>query len=190
MDGSLAGIIAYADAIRPEAAETIKKMHRRGVKKVVMATGDIEACARRIAAQIGVDEVLSGAFPESKAQLVQDLKAQGYTVAVVGDGINDSPGLWRHAGCGPTSPKRRGQYAAREHADVVLTDDNLLRVAQAIDIARGSMHLIHETMALVAVANGAGLALTAAGFVGPAGATLLNNGSAIVAPSTACARFW
>jgi heavy metal translocating P-type ATPase len=178
IDGVLSGIVAYADAIRPEAAETIKKMHRRGVKKVVMATGDVEASARRIAAQIGVDEVVSGAFPENKAKLVQDLKAQGFTVAVVGDGINDSPAL-AHADVAISL--RGGTHAAREHSDVVLTDDNLLRVAQAIDIARGSMQLIHETMALVVVANGAGLALTAAGVVGPAGATLLNNGSAILA---------
>ena len=178
IDGVLAGLIAYADTLRPEAAAMISKMHKRGVKKIIMATGDIEASAQSIARQIGVDEVLSGAFPENKADLVKELKQQGYTVAVVGDGINDSPAL-AHADVAISL--KGGTHAAREHADVVLTDDNLLRVAQAIDIARGSMHLIKETMALVAVANGAGLALTAVGMVGPAGATLLNNGSAIVA---------
>lgn len=178
IDGVVAGVVAYADSIRAEAAETIAKMHRRGIKKVVMATGDIETSARRIAQTIGVDEVLAGAFPENKAKLVQDLKAQGYVVAVVGDGINDSPAL-AHADVAISL--KAGTHAAREHADVVLTDDNLERVAQAIDIARGSMRLIKETMGLVAVANGSGLALTAAGLVGPAGATLLNNGSAIVA---------
>jgi Cu2+-exporting ATPase len=178
VDGVLSGVIAYADAIRPEAAETIKKLHRRGVKKIVMATGDVESSARRIADAIGVDKVLSSAFPENKANLVKELRAQGYTVAVVGDGINDSPAL-AHADVAISL--KGGTHAAREHADVVLTDDNLLRVAEAIDIARGAMGLIKETMALVAVANGAGLVLTACGLVGPAGATLLNNGSAIVA---------
>lgn len=178
VDGVLSGLIAYADSIRPEAAETIKKLHRRGVKKIVMATGDVECSARRIADAIGVDEVLSSAFPENKANLVRELSAGGYTVAVVGDGINDSPAL-AHADVAVSL--KGGTHAAREHADLVLTDDNLLRFAQAIDIARGSMGLIKETMALVAVANGAGLALTACGLVGPAGATLLNNGSAIVA---------
>ena len=92
IDGKLAGLIAYADT-RPEAVETIAKLHRRGVKKIVMATGDIETSARRIAKAIGVDEVLSSAFPENKASLVKELKRQGYVVAVVGDGINDSPAL-------------------------------------------------------------------------------------------------
>jgi cation transport ATPase len=76
---------------------------------------------------------------------------------------------------------RGGTDAAREHADVVLTDDDLLRLPQAVDIARSAMNLVKETMALVAVPNSIGLVLTACGMVGPAGATVLNNGSAVVA---------
>jgi Cu2+-exporting ATPase len=178
VEGQVAGLISYADSIRPEAAQTIKKLHKRGVKRVIMATGDIESTARRIAAQVGLDEVVSGAFPENKANLVRQLKEQGYTVAVVGDGINDSPAL-AHADVAISL--HGATPAAREYADVVLTDDNLLQVAEAIDIARGAMGLINQTMVLVAIPNAAGLALTACGLVGPAGATLLNNGSAIVA---------
>ena len=178
VDNVLAGCIWYTDTIREEAAATVRRLHKRGVRKVVMATGDIESSARRIADELHLDEVVSSAFPENKAALVKDLKAKGYVVAVVGDGINDSPAL-AHADVAISL--RSATAAAREHADVVLMDDDLSRLADGIDIARGAMGLIKETMALVAVANGAGLALTGIGLVGPAGATLLNNGSAIVA---------
>jgi Cu2+-exporting ATPase len=178
VDNKLAGVVSYSDTLRDETPKMITRLHKRGVKKIIMATGDNEAAARRIASRSGVDQILSGAFPEQKAQLVKDLMAQGYTVAVVGDGINDSPAL-AHADVAISL--RGGTDAAREHADVVLTDDDLLRLPEAIDIARGSMALVGETMALVAVPNGAGLALSSIGLIGPAGATLLNNGSAIVA---------
>ncbi len=176
VDGELAGCIAYMDTIRSEAVNAIRRLHRRGVRKLVMATGDTESSARRIADELGVDEIISRAFPESKAALVQELKAQGYVVAVVGDGINDSPAL-AHADVAISL--QSATAAAREHADIILMDDDLTRLADGIDIARGAMRLIKETTAVVAVANGAGLALTAVGLVGPAGATLLNNGSAI-----------
>jgi P-type E1-E2 ATPase len=100
INAKLAGLIAYSDTLRTEAAEMIRKLHRRGVKKIIMATGDNEASARRIAGQVGLDEVFSGAFPEQKADLVKKLQAEGFVVAVVGDGINDSPALahatWWH----------------------------------------------------------------------------------------------
>lgn len=178
IDGKLAGILAYADTVRPEAKEMIRKLHRRNIKRIIMATGDNEFSARRIAGELGLDDVLSSAFPEHKAELVLKLKSEGFTVAVVGDGINDSPAL-AHADVAISL--RGGTDAAREHADVVLTDDDLLRLPQTVDIARSAMNLVKETMALVAVPNGTGLVMTACGMVGPAGATLLNNGSAIVA---------
>lgn len=178
IEGAIAGLLAYSDTIRPESAEMIRKLHRRGIKRIVMATGDNEFSAQRIANAAGVDQIFSGAFPEHKAQLVKQLKEQGFVVAVVGDGINDSPAL-AHADVAISL--RGGTDAAREHADVILTDDDLLRLPEAVDIARGAMGLVNQTMALVAVPNGVGIVLTAFGIVGPAGATLLNNGSAILA---------
>ena len=178
IEGKIAGLLAYSDTIRPETPEMIRKLHRRGIKRIVMATGDNQLSAQRIANAAGVDQIFAGAFPEHKAQLVKQLKEEGYVVAVVGDGINDSPAL-AHADVAISL--RGGTDAAREHADVVLTDDDLLRLPEAVDIARGAMGLVRETMALVAIPNGVGIVLTAFGIVGPAGATLLNNGSAIVA---------
>jgi len=178
VNGELAALIAYSDRLRPEVPEVIGTLRRRGVKEIVMVTGDNEGPARAVARSVGIADVMSGAFPEQKAELVRQLKDRGFTVAVVGDGINDSPAL-AHADVAISL--HGGTDAAREHADVILTDDDLRRLPEAIDIARGAMRLVRQNLSLVAIPNSAGLVLAAAGLIGPAGATLLNNGSAIVA---------
>lgn len=178
IDGQLAGLISYADKLRPEVPRVIKKLHKLGVKKIYMATGDHEHAARAIAKASGIDEVFANSFPEQKAELVKNLKEQGYTVAVVGDGINDSPAL-AHADLGISL--HGATDAARENSDLLLTDNNLRRLPEAIDISRKAMGLVRENLAFVAVPNGAGIALAASGMIGPAMSTLLNNGSAILA---------
>ncbi len=178
VNGELAGLIAYADRLRPEAPMVIEQLRKRGIKEIVMATGDNEAPARAMAQASGITNVLSGAFPEQKAEMVKSLKARGFTVAVIGDGINDSPALV-HADVAISL--HGGTDAAREHADVILTDDDLRRLPEAIDIARGAMGLVKQNLTFIAVPNGVGLGLAACGMIGPAGATLLNNGSAILA---------
>jgi Cu2+-exporting ATPase len=178
IDGKLAGLIAYSDQIRPEAADAIRELKRLGVKKLVMATGDSEEVARLIAGASGITDILAKAFPEKKADLVKQLKSEGYTVAVIGDGINDSPAL-AHADVALSL--HGGTEAAREGADIVLTDADLRRLPEAIKIARSAMGLVSQNLSLAMVPNSAGLFLAAVGLVGPAGATLLNNGSAIVA---------
>lgn len=178
INGEVAGLISYSDQLRPEAAQVIKMLKQRGVKKIFMATGDNESSALAIAQAAGITAVISGAFPEQKAELVKQLKSQGYTVAVVGDGINDSPAL-AHADLGVSL--HGATHAAREHADIVLTDNDLRRFPQAIDIAREAMSLVKQNLLFVAVPNGAGIFLAATGLIGPAMSTLLNNGSAILA---------
>jgi Cu2+-exporting ATPase len=178
INGELAGLIAYADQLRPEAARVIETLRKQGVKEIVMATGDNEAPARAMAHASGITNVLSGAFPEQKAELVMKLKERGFTVGVIGDGINDSPAL-AHADVAISL--HGGTDVAREHADVILTDDDLRRLPEAIDIARGAMGLVKQNLTFIAVPNGVGLGLAACGLIGPAGATLLNNGSAILA---------
>ncbi len=178
IDGELAGMITYSDKLRDESCEAIKQLKRLGVKKLIMATGDSESAASNIAAACGIDEVTARAFPEQKAELVKRLKDAGYTVAVIGDGINDSPAL-AHADVAISL--FGGTEAARHSADIVLTDADLRRLPEAIKIARSSMNLVRQNLSLAVVPNTAGLGLAAFGMVGPAGATLLNNGSAICA---------
>lgn len=178
VNGQIAGVIAYRDQLRVETPGVIRKLHKSGIKEIVMATGDMEAPATAVAKAVGIDRVRSGAFPEEKADLVNSMKSSGYRVAVVGDGINDSPAL-AHADVAISL--HGGTDAARESADVVLTDDDLRRLPEAIQISREAMGLVQQTIGLVAVPNALGLVLAATGVIGPAMSTLLNNGFAIVA---------
>jgi Cu2+-exporting ATPase len=178
VDGEMAGLITYSDKLREESCDAIKQLKRLGVKKLIMATGDSESAASSIAAACGIDEVIARAFPEQKADLVKRLKEAGYRVAVIGDGINDSPAL-AHADVAISL--HGGTEAARHSADIVLTDADLRRLPEAIKIARSSMNLVRQNLSLAVIPNTAGLGLAAFGMVGPAGATLLNNGSAICA---------
>jgi heavy metal translocating P-type ATPase len=178
INGKLVGLIAYSDQIRPEASQAIAQLKKLGVKKLVMATGDGEEVAQLIARACGITDVMSRSFPEQKATLVKQLKSIGFNVAVIGDGINDSPAL-AHADVALSL--HGGTEAAREGADIVLTDGDLRRLPEAIKIARSAMELVKQNLSLAMVPNSAGLCLAAVGLVGPAGATLLNNGSAIAA---------
>ena len=178
IERQLAGLIRYSDQMRPEVAASIAELKRLGIKKLVMSTGDSEAAAQRIADTCGIREVMARAFPEQKADLVKKLKEEGFVVAVIGDGINDSPAL-AHADVAISL--HGGTEAARHSANIVLTDDDLRRLPEAIKIARSAMDLVKQNLTLAVVPNSAGLGLAAFGLVGPAGATLLNNGSAICA---------
>jgi Cu2+-exporting ATPase len=178
IDKQLAGLIRYSDQMRPEVAASIAQLKRLGIKKLIMSTGDSEAAAQRIAEACGIREVMSRAFPEQKAELVKRLKDEGYTVAVIGDGINDSPAL-AHADVAISL--HGGTEAARHSANIVLTDDDLRRLPESVEIARSAIALVRQNLTLAVIPNSAGLGLAAFGLVGPAGATLLNNGSAIAA---------
>jgi len=178
IDGKVAGLIRYRDRLRPEVADSMKALRKLRVKKLIMATGDTEQAANRIAQSCGITEVIARAFPEDKATLVKRLKDEGHTVAVIGDGINDSPAL---AYADIAISLNGATDAARNSADIILTDDNLGRLPEAIRIARSAMSLIKQNLAMAVIPNGAGFALAGFGLLGPAGATILNNGSAIAA---------
>jgi heavy metal translocating P-type ATPase len=178
LDGRLIGLLAYADPLRPESAAVVASLRRLGVKRILMLTGDNEAVAAATSSQVGIREYRAAVFPEQKAAIVRDLQRAGHTVAVVGDGINDSPALV-HADVAVSL--HHGTDVAREAADVILTDDDLRRVPEAIGIARSAMRLVRENLGIVVVPNGIGLVLAALGLIGPAGATLANNGSTVVA---------
>ncbi len=178
LDGRLIGLLAYADPLRPESAEIVAELRRMGVKEILMLTGDNEAVASAMAAEVNIESYRAAVMPDDKAQVVRELQARGRTVAVVGDGINDSPAL---VYADVAVSLNHGTDVAREAADVILTDDDLRRVPQAIGIARDAMGIVRQSLAIVAVPNGVGIGLAAFGLIGPAGATLANNGSTIVA---------
>ncbi|CAJ0684019.1 heavy metal translocating P-type ATPase [Ralstonia holmesii] len=141
-DGSLIGLIAIADAVRPTSAETVKALHARGVQ-VAMLTGDNQATAERIAHELGIDIVLADVLPGDKAAKVKELQAQGKKVGMVGDGINDAPALTQ-ADVGFAIGA--GTDVAMESADVVLMKSDPLDVVGAIELSRATLRKMHQNL--------------------------------------------
>ena len=140
-DGSLLGVIAVADTVRPDSAEGIRQLKGQGLR-VVMLTGDNEKTAKAIAAQAGIDEWIAGVLPDEKEAVIRKLQAYGRT-AMVGDGINDAPALTR-ADTGIAIGA--GTDVAVDSADIVLMNSSLADVAAAIRLSRGTMRNIHENL--------------------------------------------
>ena len=143
VDGAYAGHIVIADELKPHAKEAIARLKNAGVKKTVMLTGDNEATAKGVASEIGIDEVHAGLLPADKVTMVETLLSQtarGDTLAFVGDGINDAPVLTR-ADLG-IAMGGLGSDAAIEAADVVLMDDDPLKISKAVRIARKCMRIV------------------------------------------------
>jgi heavy metal translocating P-type ATPase len=178
IDGDLMGLLVYADPLGQEASAVIQALRARGVCEVAMVTGDRPAVARRVAHSLGIDRHLAEVLPAEKLEFIKTLQGAGRTVAMVGDGVNDSAAL---AQADVGIAVRGGVDIARETADVALLEGNLWKIPRAVDIARESMGLIRQNWDLVFYPNTLALALALAGFVGPVGATLISNGSGIAA---------
>ena len=177
-DGVVIGLLSISDPLRPEAREVVQALRDRGIKHIVMLTGDHKDVAKRIAAELGITEYMAEVFPGDKSEAVQRLQREGYKVAVVGDGVNDSPML-AYADVGIAV--EGGTEAARETAPVVLLHGGLWKVPLAIDIGRETVALIRQNWNIISIPNTFAAALACIGLLGPIGATLLSNGSAIVA---------
>lgn len=178
VDGAVVGLLSIADPLRPEARHVVQALRQRGIKHIVMLTGDHKDVATRVAEEIGITEFVAEVFPGDKAEAVQRLQRQGFKVAVVGDGINDSPAL-AYADVGIAV--EGGTEAARETAPVVLLHGGLWKVPLAIDIGRETVALIQQNWKIISIPNTIALGLACIGLLGPIGSTLLSNGSAILA---------
>lgn len=179
-EGQLCGAIAYRDPLRPESQEVIHALKRADNMEVHLLTGDNQHTAAAVAHELGIasTHTYAEAFPEQKVAVVNGLHAEGKTVAFVGDGINDSPAL---AYADVSVSFANGSDVARETADVVLMENNLRGLPEAIAIARQAMYLIHQNTGLVAVPNLTAMLLAVTTGIPPIAATLVNNGSTIVA---------
>lgn len=169
-DGVPLGTVSLADAPRPEAARSLQKVRRLGVKDIVMFTGDNERTAQRVAIQLGITKVRASMKPEQKLLELELLQPR--PVAMVGDGINDAPALAR-ADVGIAMGKG-GTAIASEAADVIILTDDLSRLADLVVLGRRTMSVINWDIAIWSVSNLIGFTLVLTGLAGPALAAFYN----------------
>jgi P-type Cu+ transporter len=162
-DGAIQGAVAVADTVKPSAAAAVARLRGLGLR-VVLLTGDNEATARAVAAQAGIDEVIAGTLPAGKAAVIGRLQARGHRVAMVGDGVNDSPAL---AAADLGLALGSGTDIAMSAADLILLRDDLRCVPDAIELARATFRTIRRNLAWAFGYNAAALPLAAAGFLNP-----------------------
>lgn len=143
VDGQVLGAVAIADTLRAEAKEAIADLRRSG-KKVVMLTGDNPRTAKAIGDELGLDEVRASLMPEEKVKAIQDYRGQGHIVAMVGDGINDTPAL-AEADIG-IAMGAAGTDAAIETADLTLMSDNLNRLTRALRLGKATLNNIRQNV--------------------------------------------
>ncbi len=166
------GLIVLEDELRPSAKEFISMLRLVGVTKTVMLTGDNEKIAANVSSELGIDSFRARLMPEDKAIIVEEEKALGYGVMMVGDGVNDAATL-KAASVG-VAMGVIGTDAAIEAADVAIMDDDLKKIPESIVISKRAMKIAKEDFIIWGVVNTIGLALVFLGFLSPEGAALYN----------------
>ena len=170
IDKRLAGLIAVSDPIKDSTPEAVRSLHDLGLR-IIMLTGDSEQTARTVAAGLGIDEFRAGVKPEGKHELVRALQAEGRTVAMAGDGINDAPAL---AAADVGIAMGTGSDAAIESAGVTLVKGDLRGIVKAIDLSRHTMRNIRQNLFFALIYNALGVPI-AAGVLYPISSHLLLN---------------
>jgi heavy metal translocating P-type ATPase len=179
VDGQLAGLVPFSDEIRSESRPVIQKLHALGIKNTVMLTGDNGVVARAVCNEIGLTRHFADMLPADKAEIIQQMQREGKRVAMVGDGINDSPAL-SFADVGIAM--KHGAEVTHESADIILMEDSLWKLVKAVEISQGAVRLIRQNYAIVAGLNTVALALALpGGLITPEVTALISNGSAILA---------
>jgi len=174
--GALLGAIVIADSVRPEARQAIATIHGMGIKTVLL-TGDAQAVAAVVARELGIAEIAADLLPEDKRERVKSLVAEGRTVAMVGDGVNDAPALVEaQVGVAMGS----GTDVARESADVVLLGNDLVRFAETLSIARRTRRIIWANFAGTLGVDALGIGLAAFGLLNPLLAAFIHVASELI----------
>lgn len=181
---SVIGLIAIQDTLRPNATAAIRKLRTEGILDIGIVTGDTDAAVSATARQLGLTKFWSDMLPQDKFQLVQALKAEGYIVGMVGDGVNDSPSL-ALANIG-IAMGVGGSDAAIETAGIVLREDNPEKIVEIIRLGKRSLAIIRQNFLFAIGANIIGLGLGSARLISPLFAAILHNAStlAVVLNST------
>jgi cation-transporting P-type ATPase C len=177
VDGKLIGLLSLRDSVRPESREVLDALRADGVQRMVLLTGDHPDTAAAVAAELGIDEFRARVMPEDKQDIVKQLQAEGYTVAVVGDGTNDAPAL-ALADIG-IAMGVAGTDVAVETADVALAADDLRALLDLRDLGRRTITLIRQNYGMSIAVNMAGLLVSAGGALSPVVAAILHNASSV-----------
>ncbi len=186
-DGTLVGLIAIADRIRPTSAAAVRRLRDAGIR-VVMLTGDNAQTARAVAAQAGIEEYEAGVLPADKAQAVARLKAGGAITGMAGDGINDAPAL---AAADVSFAMGAGSDIAIESADITLMRNDLGAVADAILLSRATLAKIRQNLFFAFGYNVLGIPLAAMGMLNPviAGAAMAASSVSVVSNALLLRRY-
>lgn len=177
IDGKLAATICIEDPLRTEAKSVIRKLHKEGFTNIVMMTGDSYRTAEAIAKSVGVDHFYAEVLPEDKADFVQQEKAKGHKVVMIGDGINDSPAL-SAADVGIAISD--GAEIAREIADITVSADDLNEIVILKMLSEALMKRIHKNYRQIVTINAGLIALGVAGVIPPTTSALLHNTSTLL----------
>nr|WP_281376363.1 cation-translocating P-type ATPase [Actinomycetospora corticicola] len=189
VDGRLTGLISLRDTVRPEAVAVLEALRADGVRRIVMLSGDHPDVAEAVAAELGIDEWRAEVMPEDKQDVVRALQADGFTVAMVGDGTNDAPAL-ALADLG-IAMGVAGTDVAVETADVALAGDRLTALLDLRDLGRRGVGVIRQNYGMSIAVNAVGLVVSAGGALSPVVAAILHNASsvAVVANSSRMIRY-
>lgn len=172
-NGKYLGAIQLADTLRPEAVEAVRLMHRMKLRTILL-TGDAASIAESVGRQLGVDEVDADLLPEAKLKRVNELLADGLTVAMVGDGINDAPALMQ-ASVGIAMGS--GTDVARESANVLLLGNDLIKLTETLRLARWCRRIITTNFVGTLLVDGVGVGLAAFGLLNPMMAAFIHVSS-------------
>ena len=174
--GQLAAVICIEDPLREEAPSVIRQLKEAGFKRIVMMTGDSERTAAAIAKRVGVDDYFSEVLPEDKARFVEEEKAKGHKVIMIGDGINDSPAL---SAADAGIAVSEGAEIAREIADITIKKDSLDEVVLLRHLSMDLMKRVHGNYRFVISFNLGLILLGVAGIITPSMSALLHNSSTL-----------
>ena len=186
-DGEIRGLLVVADTVKPTSAEAVASLKALGLRPVLL-TGDNEATARAVAAEVGIDEVIAEVLPSEKAAVIRRLQEQGHVVAMAGDGVNDAPAL-AQADLGLAIGT--GTDVAIEASDLTLVSGDLRAAADAIRLSRATLRTIKQNLGWAFGYNVAALPLAAAGLLNPliAGAAMAFSSVSVVANALRLRRF-
>jgi Cu+-exporting ATPase len=186
MDGNLAGVIAVADTLKPEAKDAVAELKREKVE-VILLTGDNRRTAEAIARELGIDTVIAEVLPGDKAKILQELQGKGKVVAMVGDGVNDAPAL---AVADVGIAIGSGSDVAKETGGIILVRDDVRAVVASIRLSRATLRKIKQNLFWAFVYNAVGIPIAALGFLNPiiAAAAMALSSLSVIANSALLKR--